>query len=42
MAEQTKIAVGTTVTAASVGVREDTRHTWKCVGKTVGPCVAVL
>ena len=45
-----RIAEGTTVTAASVGVREDTErvhvpaccHTWKCVGKTVGPCVAML
>ena len=45
-----RIAEGTTVAAASVGVREDTEcvcvptrcHTWKRVGKTVGPCVVVL
>ena len=45
-----RIAEGTTVAAASVGMREDTErvriptrcHTWKRVGKTVGPCVAVL
>ena len=45
-----KIAEGKTVTAAIVGVQEDTDHvcipmrchTWKCVGKTMGPCVAVL
>ena len=45
-----RIAEGTTVGAASVGVREDTEcvcvstccHTWKRVGKNMGPCVAVL
>ena len=45
-----RIAEGTTVAAASVSVREDTEHvrvpthchTWKRVGKTVGPCVAML
>ena len=45
-----RIGEGTTVTGASVGWREDTErvcvparcHTWKHVGKTMGPCVAVL
>ena len=45
-----RIAEGTTVATASVGVPEDTErvcvpahcHTWKRVGKTLGPCVAVL
>ena len=45
-----RIAEGTTVAAASVGMREDTErvrvpthcHTWKRVGKTVGPCVAMF
>ena len=45
-----RIAEGTTVAAASVGMREDTErvhvpahwHTWKRVGKTIGPCVAML
>ena len=41
---------GEIAAVASVGVREDTErvcdpmchHTWKHVGKTMGPCVAVL
>ena len=45
-----RIAEGTTVAAASVGVREDIErvriparcHTWKRVEKTVGSCVVVL
>ena len=41
-----RITEWTTVAAASVSVREDTErvccHTWKRVGKTMGPCVAVL
>ena len=41
------IVEGTTVAVASVGVQDDTErvrvpvhcHTWKPMGKTVGPCV---
>ena len=44
------IVEGTTVAVASVGVQDDTErvrvpvhcHTWKPMGKTVGPCVVVL